>query len=125
MNLKKPDDTFSIYIRMRYADDNGYVKCATCPTVSHWKQMDCGHLRLRANLSTRWNEHNAAQQCRLCNGSKDGKYGEMARYLIAKFGIDAIEYVISKSRTEQKPMQYEIDELTEYYKEKIANLVDC
>ena len=123
MNLKKPDDTFSIYIRMRYADDNGYVKCATCPTVLHWKQMDCGHFRLRANLSTRWNEHNAAQQCRLCNGSEDGEYYDMMYYLVQKFGAEIIEDVISKSRTEWKPMQYEIDELTEYYKEKIANLV--
>ena len=42
MYLKKLDKIFSEYIRKRDADENGYVKCCTCPTVEHWKEMDCG-----------------------------------------------------------------------------------
>jgi len=122
MELKKLDKVFSEYIRRRYADENGYVKCATCPTELHWKQMDCGHFRVRANISTRWDEHNAAQQCRKCNGYENGRYEDIAAYLINKFGSCAIVDVIDKSRTAWKPMQYEIDELTEYYKNKLKGI---
>ena len=40
--IKKLDTVFSLYIRQRYADKNGMVKCCTCSTVKHWKEMDCG-----------------------------------------------------------------------------------
>ena len=121
MNLTKLDKAFSTYIRMRDVDDNGMVKCCTCPTVLHWKRMDCGHFRKRANLSTRWNEFNAANQCRICNGSEDGEYDKMELHLIRKFGAKVMCGVIEKSHTTWKPMQYEIDELTEYYKDKIKS----
>ena len=122
MNLTKLDTIFSIYIRRRDADENGYVKCCTCPTVKHWKEMDCGHFRKRGNLSTRWNERNAAVQCEICNRHKDGEYDKMQNYLMLKFGVGAIFKVIEKSHTECKLMQFEIDELTEHFKSKIKEL---
>lgn len=122
MNLKKLDKVFSIYIRRRFADELGFVKCATCPDVSHWSQIDCGHFRLRGNLAVRWDEHDAAQQCRICNGPGEGEYVKMKAYLISKFGEEAIDDVIVKSRTTWKPMQFEIDELIEHFKSKLKEL---
>ena len=122
MELKKLDKVFSEYIRRRYADEDGMVKCATCLTELHWKQLDCGHFRVRANISTRWDEYNAAQQCRRCNGSEDGMYDDMWFYLVSKFVIAEMAKVIGRSRTAWKPMQYEIDKLTEYYKNKLKGI---
>ena len=122
MNLKRLDKVFSEYIRRRDADENGFVKCCTCPTVKHWKQMDCGHFRKCGNLSTRWNERNAAVQCPICNRPNDGEYAKMQHYLILRFGVGTIFKVIERSHEEWKPMQFEIDELTEHFKNKIKCL---
>lgn len=122
MNLTKLDTIFSIYIRRRDADENGLVKCVTCPTVLHWKDMDCGHFRKRDNLSTRWNEQNSAAQCERCNRYKDGEYDKMKLYLFWKYGAKVVLELIRKSHKEWKPMQFEIDELTEHFKSKIKEL---
>ena len=34
---------FSIYIRLRDSDENGYGKCFTCGKIIFWKKGDCGH----------------------------------------------------------------------------------
>lgn len=121
MNLTKADKAFSDYIRQRDAI-NGIVKCCTCQTVLPWKEMQCGHFRKRGNLATRWNEVNAAAQCVICNQINDGEYHKMMVYLVRLFGGDEVMRVIDKSFTTWKPMQYEIDELEKYYKNKIKQL---
>jgi len=79
MDLSKLDTTFSIFIRMRDVDENGFVKCCTCPTVRHWKEMDAGHFVLRKHLATRWRESNCHAQCQECNRHESG---ELVEYLI-------------------------------------------
>ena len=84
MELKKLDKVFSEYIRRRDADDNGYVKCCTCPTVSHWKEMDCGHYYRRSFMSIRWDEMNAHDQCKNCNRLGDGENFKYQLFMIRK-----------------------------------------
>jgi hypothetical protein len=122
MNIKKLDKAFSEYIRRRDADDNGMVKCCTCPTVKYWKEMDCGHWLLRGNLSTRFDERNSHAQCRACNRHLDGQWEKHRDYINKRHGSDAIwQLGLTKVRA-AKLMQFEIDELTEYYKNKIKEL---
>ena len=68
------DSVFSHYIRQKYADVNGIVKCYTCDVVAHWRDMQCGHYFSRKNLSTRWLAQNCRVQDYSCNVGRGGNY---------------------------------------------------
>ena len=77
------DAVFSKVIRLKSADDNGYVACYTCGKVDSWKYMDCGHFIPRDNMSTRYSEANCKPQCKTCNQAKDGNEKAFAEHLEA------------------------------------------
>lgn len=61
---KEADKWFSLYIRLKYADWKGYVKCYTCGHTSHYKKgMQCGHFASRRFMNTRFDEENCRVQC--------------------------------------------------------------
>lgn len=122
MDLSKLDKIFSEYIRRRDADENGNVKCCTCPTVQHWKEMDCGHWRLRGNMATRFNENNSHSQCKVCNGSVNGMWDDHKNYIILRYGLNVAHELYLLSKQTRKFMQFEIDEMVKDYKLKIKQL---
>ena len=72
--LKKDlDKWFSLYIRLRYADGNGYTECYTCGKIDHYKKMQCGHFLSRRYHTTRWNTTNCQVQCVGCNMFRAGE----------------------------------------------------
>lgn len=88
--LKKQLDTiFSQYIRRKYANEEGMVKCYTCTTVKHWKEIQNGHWIPRHNLATRFSEDNCRPQCVACNMFQKGMPDVFAVNLL-KEGIDII-----------------------------------
>ena len=116
--IKKLDTVFSLYIRQRYADKNGMVKCCTCSTVKHWKEMDCGHFMSRKYMSTRYDEDNCSTQCKSCNVFR---YGEA--YLFSKFlGSRLSEKLYKKSRKTKKYANVDLEEMIEIYKKKVELL---
>jgi hypothetical protein len=122
MNLKKADKAFSEYIRRVDADSNGNVKCCTCPTVRHWKEMQCGHYISRKNLSTRFNEYNSHVQCRECNEFRGGNIKKYAQFLINEYDEHVIDDLTEMSHQVCKATQFEIDEIERKYKDKIKEL---
>lgn len=122
MNLDKLDTIHSIYIRMRDADDNGNVKCVTCPEVGHWKTFDCGHFIPRGKLATKYNEINSHQQCPTCNRLKDGNLHKYEIFIRATYGFEAVEQLKSESRKTVKWMPHEIQEMIEEFKSKTKAL---
>ena len=122
MNLDKLDKVFSIYIRRRDADENGQVKCCTCPAVAHWKQMDAGHFMPRGNLSVRYDEKNSHPQCRLCNGTLCGKPSEYSKFIIDQYGPEELERLLTLRHQTVGLMQYEIDGLERKFKAKLKLL---
>ena len=124
MRLDKLDIIFSIYIRRRDADENGYVKCCTCPTVKHWKEMNNGHYIKRDQLSTRWDERNAHAQCVDCNRFHHGRMSAYDDFMYKKYGREEYNALIKMpwNNSGFKWMQHEIDELTEHFKSKIKEL---
>lgn len=122
MNLEKIDTIFSEYIRRRYADDNGNVKCVTCPEISHWKAMDAGHFIPRGKLATRYSEINSHQQCSTCNRLKDGNLHKYEIFMRVTYGIKAVEQLKLESRKTVKWMPHEIQEMIEEFKSKIKEL---
>lgn len=57
----------SEYIRRKYADFNGFVKCCTCPTTKHWKEMQAGHYVDGHNNTVMFDEMLTHPQCIKCN----------------------------------------------------------
>lgn len=68
------DAVMSLYIRNKYANKDGLVKCFTCTAVLPIKQIHCGHYVKRGERATRFLESNLKPQCASCNN--DHNYDE-------------------------------------------------
>jgi len=110
--LKKDLDTiFSRFIRQKYADENGMVRCYTCSTTKHWKEMQNGHWIPRNYLATRFSENNCRVQCVSCNVFHGGRPDEFAVNLLRE-GVDIVSMMQSKHEV------FKIDR--HWYEAKIA-----
>lgn len=122
MDLKKLDTVFSKFIRLRVADDLGYCECFTCGDRQHWKEMDCGHYISRGNLITRFSDVNCQVQCKKCNQLLSGNIQIFRRNLLSKYGHEIVLELERESKRSVHLMQHEIDDLVEFYKQKIKDL---
>ncbi len=96
--IKDCDTLFSKYIRLKYADKNGEVKCFTCDTKKHWTLMQNGHYVPRANMFLRLDERNCRPQCEYCNCHKHGNLLIFANNLELEYkGITEILYEEAKT----------------------------
>lgn len=118
----KLDREFSIYIRKRDADANGYCRCISCGAIHHWKDMDCGHYVNRSHMGTRYSERNCNAQCRTCNRFDEGNNIGYTRGLIKKYGVKVLSELEVKKRSysHMTPFDYEI--LIKHYKEEVKKL---
>ena len=116
---KKLDTIFSIYIRLKDADINGYNYCYTCNKKDYYKYLQNGHFISRKYLATRFDEENCKPQCPACNVFR---YGE--QYLFGqKLGKKIAEALQLKSKTSVKIMAYEYEEKIAYYKTIVNKLL--
>lgn len=89
---------FSRFIRLRDADENGMVKCATCPAVLHWSKADAGHAVAGRGGAILFNEQATAAQCRECNRVHDGRPKEFAVYVDERHGPGTHADLVRKSK---------------------------
>lgn len=115
---------FSEYIRRRDADpDTGLVKCISCPTVKHWKEMDCGHFIPKSlGTSVYFEERNCANQCQFCNLTLQGNQYPYALALIERFGPGIVEELHALAKTQRQIKEPEWLELITLYKQKLKSL---
>ena len=112
--IKECDALFSKYIRLKYADKQGMVKCFTCDTVKHWTQMQNGHYVGRASMFLRFDERNCRPQDEYCNCHKHGNLLVFAKNLeLEHNGITEILYEEAKtiykySREELRQLKNEL-----------------
>lgn len=119
---KKCDGYFSKYIRLKYADKNGFCKCVTCNRDPlYWKEMDAGHFVGRNNKNTRYDEENVFPQCPDCNRFKDRR-ANFALYLLKKLGKKKFEALVLRGNQVRKWTIWEVDELSQYYSDKIKEI---
>ena len=96
------DRLFSLFIRQRDADGNGYCKCCTCGKLKSWRYLDCGHFIGRQHSGTRYDEKNSNAQCKECN-NKDWNQGEQflhGRYIDNKYGLGTADKLNTLSKME-------------------------
>jgi len=122
MKVDKLDRAFSLYIRTRDSDENGYGKCCTCGKRLHITESHCGHFISRRHMATRFNEQNTAIQCPRCNTFNQGRQYEFSLYIEGKYGEDVPNRLLLLSRGVSKLGKFEIDEMTKYYKQKVKEL---
>lgn len=120
--VKKLDKVFSEYIRKRHADKNGIAVCYTCFKKAHWKELQCGHFVSRKQYATRWDETNCQVQCSGCNVFRYGEQYKFGRYLDSNFGDGTADTLFQKGREIVKFANIDLEEMIEYYQEKLVEL---
>lgn len=118
----KLDRVFSIYVRLRDADKNGYCKCISCGKVEHWKDVDNGHFVNRSHMSTRYNERNCNAQCRKCNRFDEGNNIGYIRGLIGKYGVRVIPELDVLKHTQSFMKTFDYEFLISHYNEEIKRI---
>lgn len=113
--VKKLDKVFSEYIRRRNGE---MATCVTCGKIAHWKEMQAGHFMSRRHRATRWHEDNVQTQCVKCNMFGQGEQFKFGKWL----GDEKANELILLSSQVVKLSDYEMQELIELYKEKLADL---
>lgn len=90
--IRKADTLTSEYIRRKYADEHGFIKCVTCGHKLHWKDAHCAHYIERAAKSTRWLEENLHPACPSCNVfRKEFHKREYTLFIIDMYGREKID----------------------------------
>lgn len=112
---KKLDKAFSLYIRQKYADEFGMVKCYTCPSKKHWKEMQCGHFVSRRYHSLRFDERNCRPQCPGCNLFNQGAADEFALALTREYGPQILEELNREKRAIKKWTRLELENLIQTF----------
>lgn len=113
------DAIFSQYIRLKYVDKDGKVKCFTCDIVKHWTMMQAGHYIGRAHLYLRWDERNLRPQESNCNEFLHGNMAVFTQRLDAECkGITDI--LKSDMRLVHKPTRDEIRQVIAEFSPKVT-----
>ena len=115
----KLDKVFSLYIRQKYADDNGNVACYTCGKAKHWKELHAGHFVSRRHLCTRFDERNVKPQCPGCNLFNQGNAPIFAQRLLTDYGSKIIDELLEKSKGTCKFTRSDYEDLINQYQIKL------
>lgn len=118
----KLDKVFSLYIRLRNADENGMVKCYTSDKIVHYKDAHAGHFLSRRHLGTRWNEINVQVQCVGENIFNSGNAPEFGRRIINEYGIQEYENLFVLSKKESKYDRFFYENMINHYTELVNKL---
>jgi hypothetical protein len=119
--LKKDlDKLFSEFIRRKYANQEGQVRCYTCGVTKDWKAIQNGHFVSRSHLATRFDEDNCRPQCVGCNVFGQGRVAVFASKLDQEIGEGTVARLYMQAQKIVKDYPYE--ERISYYKNKLSEL---
>ena len=93
-------------VRLKAADDNGYVSCVTCGTTRQWNDaMQGGHFIAKGKGgSNEWAlvEENVHPQCAGCNGF-GMRFGNAETaytlYMIDMYGREQVDLMMTRNKT--------------------------
>lgn len=120
--VKKLDEVFSIYIRTKYANEQGLVKCYTSGRLYPIKEIQCGHFHSRRHYALRWDERNCRPQSYGENCLNQGNAPTFALNLIREYGPEILELLEAKKRASFKLERLFLESLIQEYKEKLEKL---
>lgn len=118
------DKWFSLYIRLRDSDSNGYGTCITCKKKKPWRNFDCGHFQSRRFINTRYEEKNAHSQCVHCNHHGSGEQFIYAKEINAMYGKGTANALEEKARGMQKMTKQDVMEIAREFKSMAEELAE-
>ena len=119
---KELDKWFSLFIRLRDANEYGMVQCFTSGRISHYKSFHAGHFISRKRVATRWCENNVQPQSAADNLFGQGKQYQFGINLDGKYGEGTAEELQFKSKQIQKFSRVDYEEKISYYKATVEKL---
>ena len=122
MKTSKADRYFSLFIRLRDADENGIGTCCTCGLKKDVKYMDNSHFIGRQHQATRFDEMNCHTACKKCNGFEEGRKDVYEKFLIEKYGSDRVNLLKLRGQSTCKRTQLDLDYIAVYFKQKATEL---
>ena len=99
---RRLDKVFSVYIRRRDSDENGFGKCCSCGAWKHWMAANAGHFIKRQHTATRYDERNVHFQCVVCNFHRHGNLIEYCEFMRDRYGAGIIDELRQLQRTTVK-----------------------
>ena len=123
---KEVDDVAKLMqklVRLKAADDNGYVKCCTCGVVRLWNdRMQGAHFIGRGKLATKIMIENCHPACASCNQwAHKTTLGilEYRRYMVGMYDEDAVDELEALSRTIKKYNRAEVADIKSDFQAQI------
>ncbi len=116
---------FSLYIRLRAADDDGYVECVTCGTKRHYKKMQAGHFIDGRKNAVLFDERIVYPQCYRCNVALNGNKVAYTLFMLKKHtraeiaGFEALKNEIRRYKAE------DYEDIADKYEDYICGLDMC
>lgn len=120
--IKRLDNVFSMFIRLRDSDANGIFRCISCGRLLPFGQADCGHYINRKHMSLRFGEKNCNAQCRSCNRFDEGNMQGYRRGLVAKYGEPTVILLESAKNETNHISAFELKAMIDYYRKKIVQM---
>ena len=123
--IAKADKLASQYVRQKYADHTGMVKCVSCDTVLSWKDAHNAHYIERSKKPTRWLEENLHPACPSCNVyRKEHHMRGYTLFMIDTYGRDFVNELNVLSRKSLSPSEVRnlAEEAIEYYSKGLKNV---
>lgn len=113
----------SKYIRLKYADRNGFVGCYTCGVVKHWKEMQAGHGLSGRGNTILFEEKIICPQCSTCNVFKGGNYDVFHVKLEKENGLGFLEKMLKQKHQMKQFTLKEILVIRDKYKKLTEELI--
>ncbi len=106
---------FSIFIRTRGADSQGFNVCVTCGIRKFWRELQAGHFIAGRSNAILFSERSVFPQCYSCNVGKHGHTVLYYKWMLAQFGQEVIDELILESNQTVKWPKGHLDELFQRY----------
>jgi Asp-tRNA(Asn)/Glu-tRNA(Gln) amidotransferase B subunit len=110
---------FSLYIRQRDSDKNGYGYCITCGKRIHFTEGHSGHCLSRRYKAIKYDERNNNLQCVACNTFHGGRPDLYREAVDKKWGIGTYNNLLLKSKESIQRKKYHFIALIEFYKKTL------
>ena len=109
--VNRAAERLQLLVRLKAADDSGYVRCVTCGVVRKYNDgMHGGHFISRKKLAHKLLEENIHPQCAKCNGPLRGNMAKYTLYMQDMYGREFVEELIN---TQDEGRKYIRDELSD------------
>jgi len=115
---KKTWTAFSLYIRTKYVNFQGYVQCYTCEKWFPLKETQAGHCFHKGNGAYKaldFDENHIKPQCGGCNVFTGGSVNKFQHKLTQELGLTGVEEMIKRRATEKALTVEELQFIYEQY----------